>query len=255
MKITLSCCLYREWLHKKCGSGVSEQLLVTVLWGAQHRSLIWRLSLVTPYWAASPVLANTSIQYSVYDVPTLAPPLLTTTSLTSTETIRLTSRPDSALLITDGSGWALSRQEWGSIVVKTDRGPSCHSATPATAMMKWTRLRPGLPLSAVRIRSQLDTPHWQQPDRPAACSNTLPVPILLFIINAILPKIHTGSGLWFNLTLKNLMFSFLAKINDWIQNQSWIFYRWQKLQIYSCFSKSKRLWSMFLAGALDFNSV
>ena len=66
--------------------------LVTIIWGAQHRSLIWRLSLVTPYWAASPVLANTSIQYSVYDVPTLAPPLLTTTSLTSTETIRLTSR-------------------------------------------------------------------------------------------------------------------------------------------------------------------
>ena len=228
--------------------------LVAVIWGAQQRSLIWRLSLVTPYWAAAPVLANTSIQYSVYDVPTLAP-LLTTTSLTSTETIRLTSRQTPHCWLLMAVAELCPARNEGQLLLRRIAARADHSATPATAMMKWTRLRPGLPLSAVRIRSQLDTPHWQQPDRPAACSNTLPVPILLFIISAILPKIRTGSGLWFNLTLKNLMFSFLAKINDWIQNQSWIFYRWQKLQIYSCFSKSKRLWSMFLAGALDFNSV
>ena len=191
----------------------------------------------------------------MFPVPTLASPVLTTTSLSSTETIRLTSRqtPHCWLLMAVAE-LCPARNEGQSLL----RRIAARAATVPHRPRPWWSGH-GCGQDYRCLLSGLGASLTLHTDSSLtdllACSNTLPVSILLFIINAILPKIRTGSGLWFNLTLKNLMFSFLAKINDWIQNQSWIFYRWQKLQIYSCFSKSKRLWSMFLAGALDFNSV
>ena len=191
----------------------------------------------------------------MFPVPTLASPVLTTTSLSSTETIRLTSRqtPHCWLLMAVAE-LCPARNEGQSLL----RRIAARAATVPHRPRPWWSGH-GCGQDYRCLLSGLGASLTLHTDSSLtdllACSNTLPVSILLFIINAILPKIRTSSGLWFNLTLKNLMFSFLAKINDWIQNQSWIFYRWQKLQIYSCFSKSKRLWSMFLAGALDFNSV